>query len=498
MLASTNDNGAAGGGMLMRFRRAIGLMATMSMLASCGGGDGGSGGSGPGGAAATGSTPTPTASAGCSLRARQDWVAQQMNEWYLFPDLLPNALDPSAYADVDTYLDALTANARAQRKDRYFTYLTSVAEENAYISSGATAGLGIRLGYGSGNRLLVIESFEGAPALAAGIDRGAQIVAVGSSEATLRNIADIYASEGSDGLNRAFGPIDPGTVRVLRISDSNGVRNITLTGADYQVSPVSSRYGNKVIDDGGRKVGYVNLRTFIASADDQLRSAFASFRSQGITDVIVDLRYNGGGLVSTAQTLTDLLGAARSTSEVQSYTTFRPSKSSENEVRLFRREAQSIAPTRVAFIGTGSTASASEYVINAMIPYLHGNAALIGTNTYGKPVGQIARDNPACSDDRLRVIAFALQNAARQGDYYDGLATKVEASCQASDDTTRPMGDPNESATRAALDFIAGRGCTRIGASASAARTAGLFAPAQQLLTPAKPNAAQRDTPGLF
>lgn len=485
--------------MWRRFRSAIGLLATASLLASCGGG-GDNGGNG--GGVTTGSpttvTPTPTASAGCSLRARQDWVAKTMTEWYLFPDLLPTALDPAPYADVQDYIDALTATARAQRKDRYFTYLASVAEENAYYSNGATAGLGVRLGFGSSNRLLVIEAFEGAPALAAGVDRGAQIVAVGSSEATLRNIADILATEGSAGLDAAFGPIAPGTVRVLRISDANGVRNVTLTGANYEVSPVSSRYGSKVIDDNGRKIGYVNLRTFITSADDELRTAFAGFRAQGVTDVIVDLRYNGGGLVSTAQTLTDLLGASRSTSDVQSYATFRPSKSSENEVRLFRREAQAIAPTRIAFIGTGSTASASEYVINALIPYLHGNVALIGTNTYGKPVGQIAVDNPSCSDDRLRVIAFALQNAARQGDYYDGLATKVEASCQASDDVTRPMGDPTESATRAALDFIAGRSCTRIGASAAAERTAGLLAPAQRLLTPARPNAAQRETPGLF
>jgi hypothetical protein len=217
-----------------------------------------------------------------------------------------------------------------------------------------------------------------------------------------------------------------------------------------------------------------------------------------VTQVIVDLRYNGGGLLGTAETFTDLLGANRSTNDVQAYTTFRTSKSSQNEVRRFAREMNAIAPTRIAFIGTGQTASASEYVINALIPYLHTNLALVGSNTYGKPVGQIAIDNPSCSDDRLRVIAFALQNSARQGDYYDGLATKVEASCQASDDYGHQLGDASETSVRTALDWLAGRGCTPIGASASAARTTGLFAASQRPLVAVTPTVAQRDTPGLY
>ncbi|MEX7168827.1 hypothetical protein AB2C61_32565, partial [Pseudomonas aeruginosa] len=87
--------------------------------------------------------------------------------------------------------------------------------------------------------------------------------------------------------------------------------------------------------------------------------------------------------------LGDLLGGGRSTSEVFDYTTFRTEKASNNETRFFAPQPESIAPTRIAFIGSGGTASASELLINAFTPYLHGNSALIGTNTYGKPVGQI-------------------------------------------------------------------------------------------------------------
>ncbi|WP_220095720.1 S41 family peptidase, partial [Klebsiella variicola] len=77
--------------------------------------------------------------------------------------------------------------------------------------------------------------------------------------------------------------------------------DVTLVKANYDIQPVSSRYGAKIIDDGGKKVGYVNLRTFISTANPQLRAAFANFKSQGVTEVIVDFRYNGGGLVSVAE-----------------------------------------------------------------------------------------------------------------------------------------------------------------------------------------------------
>jgi hypothetical protein len=238
------------------------------------------------------------------------------------------------------------------------------------------------------------------------------------------------------------------------------------------------------------------MRTFISSADPALRNAFASFRSQGITEVIVDFRYNGGGLVSIANLMGDLLGGNRSASEAFSHTTFRPEKSSNNSTRNFQPQPQSIPSTKIAFIGTGGSASASELVINSFIPYLRQNAALIGSNTFGKPVGQIALDREAC-DDRLRVVAFRTENAARQGDYFDGLATKVEAFCRAGDDLTRPLGDPLEASTRQALDYLAGRSCS---ATASGGITGqSVREPvSRELLMPAAPTPVQREVPGAF
>jgi C-terminal processing protease CtpA/Prc len=419
-----------------------------------------------------------------------------MREWYLFPETLPASLDPTPFGTVNDFINALTATARSQRRDRFFTYLTSIKEEDAFFQSGSSAGFGIRLSYDTaGRRLLVSEAFEGAPALAAGIDRGTEILAIGTSEADLRNTSDIFAAEGAAGVQAALGPSTAGTSRTLRISNSSGTRVVTVTKSEFEIAPVSTRYGARIIDDGGKRVGYVNLRTFISTANPALRRAFADFKAQGVTEVIVDFRYNGGGLVSVAELMGDLMGGNRTTSEVFSHTTFRPEKASNNSTRNFRPQSESIAPTKIAFIGTGGTASASELVINSFIPYLRANAALIGTNTFGKPVGQIALDRAEC-DDRLRVVAFRTENASRQGDYYDGLAPKVEASCQAGDDLMRQLGDPQEGSTRQALDFLAGRSCTRIstGISAQSARTT----ERRDLLTPEQPNTAQREVPGFF
>ena len=476
------------------------------MLSACGGGGSGASSTVAPATPSVAPTPTPTPTPGattsaCSLNARQDWVLAQMREWYLFPETLPGAPNPAAFGTLDDWVDSLTATARGQGRDRYFTYVTSIAAEQAFYDSGESAGYGFRLGADAASgRAGILEVFEGAPALEAGLDRGTEIVAVGPTVASLRTVSDIIAAEGIGGLNTALGATAPGTTRVLRVQDGSGTREVTLTARTYDVAPISTRTGVRILDGADGKVGYVNLRTFINPADPALRQAFARFRAEGVRDLIVDVRYNGGGLVSIANLLSDLIGGDRSINDVQSRVAFRPEKASENSVRNFSPQPESIAPRRIAFIGTGGTASASELVVNNFIPYLGANVALIGSNTFGKPVGQIALDRTEC-DDRLRVVAFSIRNRDNAGDYYSGLGSVVRASCQAPDDPGFAMGDPREGSTRAALDFIAGRSCTPIGAgaaalSASAARSGGTGQ--RRLVLPDRPTPAQREVPGLF
>ncbi len=465
---------------------------------ACGGDGGGSGAvTVPPTAGTPPPSPPPPTSGTCSLTNRQNFAFNVINEWYLFPETLPASLNPSPFADVQSYINALTETARNQGRDRFFTFVTSIAEENAFFQSGSSAGFGIRIALDN-NRLFIREAFENAPAFAAGIDRGTEITAIGNSEATLRSVSDIIASEGVDGINAALGPSTAGTSRAFTIVNGGASQNVTVTKAEYDIEPLSPNYGATVINDGGRQVGYINMRTFISTADNQLRSAFANLRAQGINDIVVDFRYNGGGLVSTANLFGDLLGRDRSNNDVYSFTRFRASKSANDETRNFDSQPQSIAPARIAFITTGASASASELVINAMLPYVGNNVALIGSNTFGKPVGQIALDQAAC-DDRIRVVAFKTDNANNQGDYFTGLAANVPNTCEAEDDITRPLGDPQEASLRAALDFIGGQSCSTQPISGNiAAQNQPMRLPSDILLTPENPTPAQREVPGLY
>jgi C-terminal processing protease CtpA/Prc len=462
-------------------------------LAACGGGGNNSGGS-FGNTPTPAPTPAPTTSA-CSLSARQDFAKAIIDEWYLFPSLVDNSVNKANYTTVQSYIDALVAPARAQSRDRFFTYITSIAEENAFFSSGSSAGFGVRLVYDtSQNRVFVAESFENAPALAAGIDRGTEIVAIGTSASNLQTVSSLMASGGPQAVVNALGPNTAGTTRILRINNGGTLTDVTVTKADYALDPVSNRYGAKVLNDGGKLVGYINLRTFIDTADPDLRAAFASFKSQGVTEVIVDVRYNGGGLVRISELFGDLLSANR-VGQVFSRTTFRDSKASNNTVKNFAPQQEAIAATKIAFIGYSGTASASELLANAFIPYLGTNTALVGGNTFGKPVGQIAFDKPEC-DDRMRVTAFQTENRDGQGNYYTGLASVFPRTCAASDDISKPLGDPQEAAIKAALDFLGGRACTAIGSSGGV----GTLSAGQRRepIRPEQPSAAQREMPGAF
>lgn len=481
----------------MRMRSLKNIVIVLAAGATaCGGGGSGSGG-GTVTVPPTSTTPpvSPPSSTACSLRNRQDFAFSVLNEWYLFPETLPSSLSPAPYSTVQSYIDALTATARGQGRDRFFTYVTSIQEENAFFSSGATAGFGVRFVY-QGSRVFVIEAFEGAPALAAGIDRGTEILAIGTNSSNLVAVSDILASQGPSGITNALGPNTAGTSRVLRIVDAAGTRDLTVAKADYSIAPLSPRYGVKVIDNGGQRVGYINMRTFISTADNQLRSAFADFRAQGITNFVIDFRYNGGGLVSTAELMGDLLGRNRFSSDVFSVTRFRASKSSNNETRRFLSQPESVAPVKIAFISTSATASASELVMNSFIPYLGTSSAIVGSNSFGKPVGQIALDQTAC-DDRIRVVAFATENSAGKGAYFSGLAETMGATCAAVDDITRPLGDPQEASLRTALDFVAGRSCTPITIGQTAQSTASRNE-RRILPMPSGPNTAQREVPGSF
>lgn len=474
-------------------RTILSSVLALAMTACGGGGGGGSSGNG----SPIGGAPTPNPAPGtgnaCSFASRAEFVRTTLNEWYLFPELLDLSVNAASFTDLQAYIDALVAPARAQARDRYFTYITSIAEENRLIQTGSNAGFGIRLSYDTAaNRVYVLEAFEGAPGFAAGIDRGTELLSINGT-----SVASLMASGGANAVSDALGPTQAGISRTLTFRPLNGATTTaTVTKTEFTLDPVSDRYGVKILDDGaGGRAGYINLRTFIVQdAGPQLRAAVQQFKAAGINRVILDFRYNGGGLVSVAKLLGDLL-AADKTGQVFSRTVLRPSKSSQNETDLFAAQPEAIAATKIAVIGRSGTASASELVANAFIPYLGPSLALVGANTFGKPVGQFAFDRSAC-DDRLRAVAFRTVNRDGGGDYYTGLAAVMPRTCAAEDGIFRPLGDPEEASTKAALDFLAGRSCTPITSGNGIGTQGGVDR--YQLLQPRELSTAQRENPALF
>jgi len=467
-----------------------GLTATLAIsLAACGGG-GSSNTSGNGGG--TGGTAT------CAISNQIGFADDVLNEWYLFPNLLDNTVNAANFTSVQDFLNARVAPARAQSRDKGFTFATSIAEENALINSGSSAGFGIRLSYDTANdRVFLLETFENAPGFQAGMDRGTELLAIGTTSGNLQTIASLMATGGPQAVIDALGPSGAGVARVIRFAQVDGtVIEANITKAEFSLDPISDRYGASVINDGGKNVGYLNLRTFIIEdTPSQLRDAFQLFNANGVTELIIDLRYNGGGLVSVSEVFGDLLGEGR-VGQLWSQTVLRQSKSSENSNEFFENEANALQASKIAFITTGNSASASELVINSMLPYLNADSvALIGSNTSGKPVGQFGFDFDAC-DLRIRAVTFQTLNANDQGEYFDGLAGTVPNTCRATDDISNPLGDVNETSVSTALDFLAGRTCTAI--SGKGDDTLAQRGRELQALRPAQPSAAQYEIPGLF
>ena len=192
----------------------------------------------------------------------------------------------------------------------------------------------------------------------------------------------------------------------------------------------------RVIDMGGVPVGYVEFATFIGTANPVFNTIFGEFNAAGVTDVIIDMRYNSGGLIDTARLLGDYLGGLVP-GLIFSITEFNDKNSGLNETEFFEQISNAMNLSRLVVIATSNTASASELVINSMEP--HAEVTIVGDTTFGKPVGQIGA---LFCDKVLRATAFETLNSLSEGGYFDGLP----ADCPAADDLTQVVGaatDPN-------------------------------------------------------
>lgn len=445
-----------------------------SLIASCGGGSGGNGGN-----------------SACSEAREKRFVLNTAREWYLFRELLPEGVDADQYATAEELLDALTANARAEGKDRFFSYLTTRQADDAILQEGQFIGFGFRSHIADG-RFWLTDVYEDSPAEGGGLSRGTEITHVDSGDGYVP-MATVL--EEDPNLEQAFGPATEGLERGFRFVPPDGAPTEAVFAKDVvTILPVPAD-GARVLSLPSNPtvpVGYLSLRTFTTTAEAPLREAYAGFRAQDIEYFIVDLRYNGGGLVRIAEIMGDLNGQARSNSDVYLHTLFNSGKSGQNSSRRFDAQAESVAPVRIAFITTGLTASASEIVINSLAPWTE--VAIVGDDTLGKPVGQSGFDVSGC-DVRLRLISFRFTNANDQGDYYTGLAGSLPFACRAEDDLTQVPGDPAEGSTAEALSWLGTGACTEVLSPDSRLRKAQAGFRVPQVR---RPSAAQAHFPGLF
>ena len=334
--------------------------------------------------------------------------------------------------------------------------------------------------------------YEASPADQGGLTRGTEITEIDAGSGYVP-MAAILAEDPE--LESALGPATEGTRRGLRFVLPGGAAGeAVFTKQVVEITPLAG--GSPAVialpSNPAVPVGYLNFRSFVSTAETPLRQAYATFRAQGIDYFIVDLRYNAGGLVSVAELLGDLNGAARDDRDVYFEMRFSEKKSGNDVVRRFRPQPQSVAPVRIAFITTGQTASASEIVINSLAPWVE--VAIIGDDTFGKPVGQSAFDLSDCQT-RLRLVTFQFTNADGQGGYYDGLASSMAFACRADDDLTHDPGDAREESTAEALAWLGSGACTEVLTAPTGLAKAGSAPRWPQLR---RPTAAQVYLPGLY
>lgn len=357
---------------------------------------------------------SPVAGA-CPVDEQKQFVLDAMRDVYYWNDLLPESVDLDAYATPEALLEDLIA---VQPLDN-FSYIDLLATDSQFFNEGQYEGFGFSSRFESPDDLRLLSVFSGSPAADAGFVRGQRIVMLNG-----RTVADIEANEGVGELF-ALASLE---FTVRRPDDTEFVVTVDKNLVTIDPVPVT-----RTIDlPGGNSVGYLLLTSFIGTAHATFATVFADFAEAGVTDVIVDLRYNGGGRVDTAELLGDYLGGVANSGMVFSKTQFNDNNSLSNRTALFEQPAASINLSSLVVIATDRTASASELVTNSMFPYA--NVSIVGSPTLGKPVGQLGIQ---FCDKILRPTAFETLNANDEGGYFGGLP----ANCPVADDLLIPVGD---------------------------------------------------------
>jgi C-terminal peptidase prc len=382
----------------------------------------------------------------CSVIAQNQFVRDVLFEYYYWNEELPR-VSPVFFPTPEAYLEAV----RYRPLDVTYSYIANRAEQEAFFSESQFIGLGISTQF-NGTEMRLAQVFPDSPGSEAGLERGQRILRING-----RTIEDLNAS---GALGTAFGASQEGVpVALVWRTASGEERSATLVKRAVTIPTVSAL---RLYEVDGRRVGYLNFRNFVQPSFAALETAFAQLHEARATELVLDLRYNGGGLVAVAQRLASLIGGTRTESQLFAEFFHNGRRADLNRVLRFESQSNALNLSKLVVITTRASASASELVINALRPFIP--VVIVGDTTYGKPVGQYSF--PFC-DKVLNPVSFILRNAQGQADFYAGFP----ADCPADDDLDHQLGDPVEASLAESFVYIRTGACTpQLPATEAAAR----------------------------
>lgn len=392
------------------------------------------------------------------------WVEKEMDLWYYWKDKLPE--NPDYGQAPATFFGNLlyTFDAGLRPDGDRFSWIQQSADDLVSSLSGEVVTYGMEyrvvsvaaLGKVVGTVLYVL---PGSPAAVAGLKRGDFFTHINGTEVTAAN----YRSLLSGTSEKKF--------TIARLNESaDSFETSTEAGiapVRFQENPV---HYHAVLNAGGRKVGYLVYHQFYPSTngtndnkfDRELESIFEEFRNQQIDELVLDLRYNPGGYVSSAILLGSLVAKNVSRRDIFAIKEYNPEISEILTRRYgadffndyFSEKPQNVGNLidRVFVLTSRRTASASELLINGLLPYMA--VTVVGETTVGKNVGSVTlSDNQRRTRWGIQPIVSKSFNSLRQSNYTAGFNPDLPTSERLQ---VYPYGDPNDPLLGAALHAISG------------------------------------------
>lgn len=394
-------------------------------------------------------TPPPASGGGTSTTVSpqviKDSVLLVSKDIYLWNNQIPGSFNVQSFADPAAIMTAIhpfsIETGFTAPVDRWSfamkkTEWDLLSAGMSSISTTTAAGdLGFSVFFKATGDLRVRLVEPNGPAGLAGIRRGWRITAINNNTNITTANADFIVAAVYSSVNSSF---------TFQKPDGSTV-SIDLTAGHYAEKPV---YLDTVYNIGNSKIGYLVFNSFLgntAQISSEFQRVFSNFKSQEVTNVIVDLRYNGGGYVSIAEQLSNYLVKSSASGSLMMTQLYNSQNSKNNTVTNFRK-AGAINLNDIYFIVGRGTASASELLINNLKPYM--DVKLLGpTATHGKPVGFFPIP---VGEWYIFPVSFRTINKNGEGNYFNG----IPVNAQIADGLDKDWGDINESCLASAIKNI--------------------------------------------